>query len=516
MPLSWLERMLIFTKPMKVQTQLPSFSGATDWLNLERPNATNHDRLEALKRETKGRPVLVHFWSLSSEPATTNLTQIADWRDQRKREGLRVIAVHSPQSEAEKKQRAVRDAAERLNVVEPCAFDNEHKLRNELDDEQNVLPSYFLFDIDRSLRQSTSGAGGLERLEDELDRLLRELRAKHPFCAQCEMFLDPQAMFCAECGLPLRLPDSAGAHPYYEHHYQASLPTVRLVDPDPLIGRVIDGKYELTALLGKGGMSMVYRARRVRIGDDVAVKILMGKFVKDDAALARFRREARAAAMLHHPNVITIHDFGETDDEHVPAFLVMEFVKGTPLRDLLSSEGQFPVERAVRMMRGICAGVGAAHRQGVVHRDLKPENILVVAPTDDYEFESVRVVDFGLAKLLADADSAHKGAVVGTPFYMSPEQCMGEPLDTRSDVYSLGAMFYEMISGQRPFGADTVSGVVSKHLYEPPPPLPAAREVPRRISAAIMQALAKDPDERPETATELARLLQHAGGSAAL
>ena len=509
--------MLIFTGPMKVELQLPSFSEASDWLNLGRPNATNHDRLEALKRDIKGRPLLVHFWSLSSETAKTNLMQIADWRDQRKREGLRVIAIHSPQSEAEKKQRDVRDAVERLNLTEPCALDNEHNLRKEFDLERDKLPAYFLYDIDGTLRHSSTDVQGLDRLEDELDRLFNELRANRPFCPQCEMFLTQDAMFCAECGLPLSLPDSVGPHPYYENHYQASLPTVRLVDPDPLIGRVIDGKYELTAQLGKGGMSVVYRARRVRIGDDVAVKILMGKFVTDDAALARFRREARAAAMLHHPNVITIHDFGESDDELAPAFIVMEFVKGTPLRDLLSSEGQFPLERALRMMRGICAGVGAAHRQGVVHRDLKPENILVVAPDDDYEFESVRVVDFGLAKLLADADSSHKGAVVlGTPFYMSPEQCMGEPLDTRSDVYSLGAMFYEMVSGKRPFAAETVSGVINKHLYDSPPPLPASLGLSRRISAAIMQALAKDPDDRPQSATDFARLLQYAGGSAPL
>jgi len=190
-------------------------------------------------------------------------------------------------------------------------------------------------------------------------------------------------------------------------------------------------------------------------------------------------------------------------------------VKGTPLRDLLSSELRFPIERAVRMMRGICAGVGAAHRQGVVHRDLKPENILVVAPDDDYEFESVRVVDFGLAKLLAEAEPAQRNAVLGTPFYMSPEQCMGEPLDTRSDVYSLGVMFYEIVSGQRPFAGETVSGVIGKHLREAPPPLSPSLGLPRRISAAITQALAKDPDDRPQTATDLARLLQYAGGSAA-
>lgn len=507
--------MLIFRRLMKVELQLPSFFGASDWLNLERPNATNHDRIQALKRETKGRPTLVHFWSLSSEPSKTNLMQVSDLRDQRKREGFRVIAVHSPQSKTEKEQRAVREALTRLNVTEPCALDNEHKLRDAFDEDANVLPAYFLFDIDGTLRVAANGPTGLDQIDDELDRLFNELRAKHPFCPQCELYLSREAMFCAECGLPLSLPTAAGPHPYYEHHYQASLPTIRLVNPDPLIGRVIDGKYELTALLGKGGMSVVYRARRVRIGDDVAVKILMGKFVKDDAALARFRREARAAAMLHHPNVITIHDFGETDDELTPAFIVMEFVKGTPLRDLLTSEGQFLADRAVRMMRAICAGVGAAHRQGVVHRDLKPENILVVAPDDDYEFESVRVVDFGLAKLLADAEPAHKGAVVGTPFYMSPEQCMGEPLDTRSDVYSLGAMFYEMVSGKRPFAAETVSGVISKHLYESPPSLSPALALPRRISAAIMQALDKDPDARPQTATDLARLLQYAGGSAA-
>jgi serine/threonine-protein kinase len=183
----------------------------------------------------------------------------------------------------------------------------------------------------------------------------------------------------------------------------------------------------------------------------------------------------------------------------------MEFVRGTPLRDLLKSENRFPVERAVRLMRGICAGVGSAHRQGVIHRDVKPENILVVAPDDDFEVESVRVVDFGLAKLLADAGAASSGAVVGTPFYMSPEQCLGEPLDARSDVYGLGTMFYEMLSGKRPFEAETVSGVINRHLQEPPPPLAESLGIPRRVSIGIMHALAKDPDDRPQSATELAR-----------
>jgi serine/threonine-protein kinase len=420
---------------------------------------------------------------------------------------LRVIAVHIPGSEAEKDPQAVREAIATLCLTEPCALDNEHKLSDAFFNGPAVAPAYWLFDTEGRLRSFAAGESGLEVLEDRLDQMLADLRARYPFCPECELYLSEDALYCSDCGLPLTLPSSQGSHPYYEKHHVASLPTVRLVHPDPLIGQIIDGKYELTALIGEGGMSVVYRARRVHIGDDVAVKILLGKFVKDDAALSRFRREARTAAMLHHPNVITIHDFGEAGDDKAPAFLVMEFVKGTPLRDLLNSKDHFSVERTLRLMRGICSGVGAAHKQGVVHRDLKPENILVAAPDDDYEFESVKVVDFGLAKLLADAGGGPTVAVVGTPYYMSPEQSMGAPLDARSDVYSLGVMFYEMLSGERPFAAETVSGIINKHLYEEVPPLASSLAIPRRISAAIMQALAKNPDDRQQTATDLARQL---------
>ncbi len=481
---------------MKVDLQLPSFEEATEWLNRQ-----------TTTREIKGHPTLVHFWSISSELSKTNLSQVAELREQRKREGLRVVAIHVPQSESEKDPRTLRDAIAHLNLTEPCALDNQHTLSKAFLSRPDAVPAYYLFDINGELRSSATGANGLETVEDELDQMLAELRSHNPFCPACELFLNQEALFCSECGSPLTLPGSV-AHPYYETHFYSSLPTVRLANPDPLIGHVIDGKYKLVARLGEGGMSVVYRARRVHIGDDVAVKILTGKYVKDDAALERFRREARAAAMLRHPNVITIHDFGETDDEHAPAFIVMEFIKGTPLRELLRSEDHFSVERGVRLMRGICAGVGAAHRQGVVHRDLKPENILVVAPDDDFEVESVRVVDFGLAKLLADAGGTSTGSIVGTPFYMSPEQCLGEPLDARSDVYSLGAMFYEVLSGKKPFEAETVSGVINRHLYEPPAPLPITLSIPRRISTGIMHALAKDPDDRPQTASELARQMQ--------
>lgn len=475
---------------------MPSFEGATQWLNQAPPNAR------------EGRPTLVHFWSINSEISAANLPHIADLRDRRKREGLRVIAVHLPRSQEEKDTGAVREAIVRLKLTEPCALDDEHKLRDAFLNQQGFVPAYYLFDAQHKLRSFSTGAGGLEILQDQLDQLLLDLRGRHPFCPECEFFLTGDALYCSDCGLPLTLPSSRGSHPYYEKHHSASLPTVRLVHPDRLIGQIIEGKYELTDRVGEGGMSIVYRARRIHIGDEVAVKILLPKFATDDAALARFRREACAAAISNHPNVITIHDFGETGDANAPAFIVMEFVKGTPLRYLLKSEDHFPVERGRRLMRVICAGVGAAHRQGVVHRDLKPENIMVVAPDDDSEFESVRVADFGFAKLMTDVEAGPAGAVVGTPFYMSPEQCLGQTLDSRSDVYSLGAMFYEMLSGKRPFPAETVSGIISKHLAEAPPPLPPALEIPRWISAAIMHALAKNPDDRPRTATDLARQLQ--------
>src|SRR5690242_3631919 len=372
----------------KVQTRLPSLATATEWLN--RPAAASR-KIKSL--ETKGHPTLIHFWSISSETSKINLAQVAQLRDQRKRDGLRVIAIHLPESDAQKDPRAVRDAAARLNVSEPCALDNDHRLAEAFSTEAGDLPAYYLFDPEGKLRASATGANGVDLIEDELDQMLVQLRGSHPFCPACEVFLATEAMFCADCGLPLSLAGANNPHPYYEHTFQGSLPTVRLFDIDPLIGHVIDGKYELIAKLGQGGMSVVYRARRAHIGDDVAVKILLGKFVKDDAALARFKREARAAAMLRHPNVITIHDFGETEDDHAPAYIVMEFVRGAPLRELLKNEKRLSVERAVRLMRGICAGVSAAHRQGVVHRDLKPENILVIPPDDDFEFESVRVVD---------------------------------------------------------------------------------------------------------------------------
>lgn len=331
-------------------------------------------------------------------------------------------------------------------------------------------------------------------------------------CPQCQQALKENARFCVGCGLSLSSSHSSTAPT--EHLDTAALADL-LPPPDPLLGQVLDSKYELVARLGEGGMGAVYRARRVHIGDEVAVKVLHQSFVADADAVERFRREARAAAMLRHPNVVTIHDFGEARGAIAPAYIVMELAEGNSLRALLRSEGRLAPARAVALMGDICAGVGAAHRRQIVHRDLKPDNIIVLPPAAEDEGETAKVVDFGIAKLRDHATAplpglTQAGTLLGTPYYMSPEQCRGESLDARSDVYSLGAVFYEMLTGAPPFTAPTVMGVVTKHLTEPAPPLPPDAGIPYAVEDVCLRALAKDLHERQPDATTLARELQTA------
>jgi len=220
------------------------------------------------------------------------------------------------------------------------------------------------------------------------------------------------------------------------------------------------GPYEVVSALGAGGMGEVYRARDTRLGRDVAIKVLPTAFAADPDRLRRFEQEARAVAALNHPHICQIYDVG-------PAYLVLEYIEGAPV------QGPLPVEASVRVAIQIAGALEAAHARGILHRDLKPGNILMTRTGH------VKVLDFGLAKsIAADADVTRTtaGAVLGTPAYMSPEQAEGKPLDVRSDIFSLGAVLYELLSGTRAFGGDTTAQVVSAVLRDAPPPLQAPLE----------------------------------------
>lgn len=282
---------------------------------------------------------------------------------------------------------------------------------------------------------------------------------------------------------------------------------------DPLVGRILDSKYELVERLGEGAMGAVYRARRLHIGDEVAVKLLHLELLLEEHAVERFRREARSAAMISHPNVVSIHDFSDGRTAGAPAYIVMELVKGASLRSLLKRNGRMSVDRAVALMRDICAGVGIAHRQGLLHRDLKPDNVIVKPAIHEGERETAKVVDFGLAKLRDVAGGSaltQTGTVIGTLYYMSPEQCSGEDLDARADVYSLGAMLFEMLTGEPPFQANNFVGLIAKHLHEPPPPFPESLRIPPALAATYVRALSKNRDQRQPDALAFSRELQSA------
>ncbi|MDT5296724.1 MAG: eukaryotic-like serine/threonine-protein kinase, partial [Acidobacteriota bacterium] len=280
---------------------------------------------------------------------------------------------------------------------------------------------------------------------------------------------------------------------------------------DPLIGRVLDDKYRLDARLGEGGMGTVYRATHLLIEREVAIKVLNSRLVTDDAAKERFRREARAAGRLQHTNAVAVTDFGETGEGLV--YLVMELLEGKPLRDILAREAPLDPARAVSLMLQISAAVEAAHEAGIIHRDLKPGNIFLVQRPDSPYI--VKVLDFGIAKIATEggeysfADTlTGVGVMIGTPRYMSPEQCDGVQLTPASDVYSLGVILYEMLTGQTPFSAASPLALALKHSSESPrPPRELVAAIPPALEAVVLHTLAKGAEERPADAGEFRREL---------
>ena len=259
--------------------------------------------------------------------------------------------------------------------------------------------------------------------------------------------------------------------------------------------------YTLLEPIGHGGMAVVYRARQETLDRTVAVKVLSENLAASPEFMERFRREARTAANLRHPNVITVHDFGE-DERGVP-FLVLEYIEGPTLADLM--DAGLDDSRVPNLLDQIAAGLDYAHARGVIHRDIKPGNVLL---TDDGR---AVLADFGLAWLLEGAHLTLTGGVIGTPEYMSPEQAAGEPIDHRSDVYALGVVLYEMLVGERPFVAETPIGVLLKHLQDPAPSILDARpDLPAAVGQVLDRCLVKDPAERFASAGELARAFRDA------
>jgi serine/threonine protein kinase len=311
--------------------------------------------------------------------------------------------------------------------------------------------------------------------------------------------------------------------------------------------QLLDNKYQIEQLLGQGGMGSVYRATHLGTKRTVAVKVIRPQLSAHDQFVARFRREAEAAGRLRHPNVVDVTDFGlaQTADGPV-AYLVMEYLDGCTLADIISEEGALPIPWVVDILEQVCSAVEAAHQAGIIHRDLKPDNIWL-EPNGRGGY-TVKVLDFGLVKLRETDHAAASvapipqlqasetetlfrgtseesatlikssstqagnltviGSVMGTPYYMSPEQCRGEQLDTRSDIYSLGVVAYRLLTGETPFKGSPEEVIELHKTAAPPPVREKNRKVPRKMARIVMSALAKDPAQRPQSATGFASALR--------
>lgn len=275
------------------------------------------------------------------------------------------------------------------------------------------------------------------------------------------------------------------------------------VSPSPtgLIGQTIDARYRVEALLGEGGMGLVYRVTHIRLNKPLAIKVLRRENTSDEEVLARFRREAESASAIGNQHIVDINDFGTLGDGST--YFVMECLEGMDLIEAMDLARRMPEERALRIASQICKALSAAHEAGIVHRDLKPENVFLTTREGASDF--VKILDFGIAKVANGPKRlTRKGEVLGTPHYMSPEQCEGEDVDHRTDIYALGVLLYEMLTGYVPHDADTMMGILTKHLYEDPiPPKIRVPQVSAELEQVILRCLEKRPEQRYQTMREL-------------
>ena len=263
----------------------------------------------------------------------------------------------------------------------------------------------------------------------------------------------------------------------------------------------LSDRYELGEILGFGGMSEVHLARDVRLHRDVAVKVLRADLARDPSFYLRFRREAQNAAALNHPSIVAVYDTGEAETPTGPLpYIVMEYVDGVTLRDIVHNDGPMPPRRAIEIIADACQALNFSHQNGIIHRDVKPANIMISTTN------AVKVMDFGIARAIADSGNSvtQTAAVIGTAQYLSPEQARGDSVDARSDVYSLGCVLYEILTGEPPFTGDSPVAVAYQHVREDPvPPSKRHEGISADLDAVVLKALAKNPDNRYQTAAEM-------------
>jgi serine/threonine protein kinase len=296
---------------------------------------------------------------------------------------------------------------------------------------------------------------------------------------------------------------------FYQRTTLCPIDGAPLVDlPDPLIGRVIQERYLIEMLLGSGGMGSVYRGRHQLIHRHVALKFLDMKYAHDDTSRARFLREARAVNRIQHEHIVDVSDFGETEDGLV--YIVMEYLTGRTLTHEIA-QGPLSLERACHIGLQLALALARAHELGVVHRDVKPANVFLIRRASDTDF--VKLLDFGLARAPDDVALTKSNLMFGTPEYMAPEQASSGPVGAKADLYALGCVLFEMITGRLPFEG-RATGLIYKHVYEPPPrPTRLRAEVPSALEALVLRMLNKSPLQRPSSAYEVADELKRLAGA---
>lgn len=350
-----------------------------------------------------------------------------------------------------------------------------------------------------------SGAGALERIETEKEEIKSQLEESEDLMRRTlktganignstNQSITRFKKICMVC---------SGEFDYSIEICPNDGNTLQKVRYDTLVGTTFLDKYEILEELGSGGMSTVYKVKQVFLGKEFALKILKDSAAGSGEGIARFQREAQAAGALKHQGIISIQDFGLTPDGQ--PYMTMEYIAGSSLSQLLDKKSKLDLRLALSFMDQICEALMHAHENGIVHRDLKPSNIMLVTGIDGKI--NAKIVDFGIAKVVAENSEnslnlTKTGELIGSPLYMSPEQCRGQKIDHRSDIYSVGCVFYEMLVGMPPIVGKQVTDTILAHIQKPPNPFPEGVEIPSNVKEAIFKALEKEPNSRHQTMSD--------------